>query len=384
MKIAIAWNRERPLRATSFPFEQFRHGFEALGHEAFVLARRADVEDFPEPLETFEELAELRDPGFWRRLAADVVMIITWHRMPEVLEAIQQGGSRVLAYADSDGRIGLRVHPWHTLQRMIYYARGWRGKAGCVKYWLGRYLREGGASTEDEMYLASTRSSDVVAVPSTEARRHLLKFLAYRGAPDLGRRVISVPYTLAAPYLSCPLAERKADRVIAIGRWDDPQKDVRLLARALTRFLSRRPATEVVIFGAEGERWFRALAERFASLSYRGVQPQEEVARTLSESRAVVVSSRWESGPLVALEGLALGTTVVGTPIPSLISWCDGGRFGTVASSPRPASLARALSREMAAWDEGERRPEEISRHWRDRLSPHAACQRMLDALPPH
>ncbi len=382
MKIAIAWNREQSLHGGSFPFEQYRRGFEALGHDAWVLARRADAEGFPQPVQTVDDLAVLHDRDFWRQQRADVVMIITWHRMSEVLEAICQSGTRVLAIADSDGRIGLRAHPWHTLERMIFYPSGWLGKAHCVRYWLGRYLREIAGSAEDEEYLASTRSSDVVVVPSSEARRHLLRFFAHRRAPHLGRRVITVPYTIAPAFLRCPLPDRKIDRVTAIGRWDDPQKDAGLLTRALSSFLARRPSTEVVIFGAAGERLFAPLADRFPSFSYRGVQPQEEVARVLSASRAVVVSSRWESGPLVALEGLALGATVVGAPIPSLVSWCGGGRFGVVSRSRRPGSLARALSDEMTAWDQGRRNAGEISSHWRACLSPRTVCQRMLDALP--
>ena len=382
MKIAITWNDELSLRRSSFPFEQYRRGFEALGHDAFVLARREATEGFPGPVQTVEDLDSLCDPDTWRALGADVAMIITWHRMPAVLEAIRRAGTRVLAIADTDGQIGLRVHPWPTLEKIISYADGWSGKARCVKYWLGRYLREAAGADEDEEYLASTRNSDAVVVASSEARHHLLRFLAHRDAAHLGRRVVTVPYTIAPEHLSCPLPESRDDRLIAIGRWDNPQKNAGLLAGALAVFLAARPATEVVIFGAGGDRWFAPLAERFVSFSYRGLQPPDEVARALSTSRAVVISSRWESGPLVALEGLALGATIVGTPIPSLVSWSENGRFGTVAKSSRPAALARALSHETDAWDEGRRDPELISRHWRSRLEPRTVCRRMLAALP--
>ena len=43
-----------------------------------------------------------------------------------------------------------------------------------------------------------------------------------------------------------------------------------------------------------------------------GIQPRERIRELMAECRAVLIPSRWESGPIVANEMLALGGTVVG------------------------------------------------------------------------
>lgn len=382
MRVALVWNHRSRLLDCSFRFEQYVAGFERLGHEAVMVCDRDSAEGWEGPLEVVEGPERFEDVGLWGELGAEVVVIVTWHRMAAVLAAIQQAGCKVVSITDTDGQIGLRVYPWFALQRMMVYQTDLVGRLKCLKYWLERYLLDGiRGSAEDREQVASTRSSDAVIMGSAEAQRNLRRYLARQGAAELGARVFVVPFTIGDAFLSCPVPETQQDRVVAIGRWDDPQKDSGLLAAALEIFLDGGATTEVVICGRGGEPWFGALAERFPGLRYLGVQDQESVARLLSESRAIVFSSRWEGSPHAALETLALGATLVGTPIPSLESWTEGGRFGTVAASHRPRQLARALRQEMAAWDQGRRQPREISRHWRARLAPEAVCGRMLAAL---
>ena len=71
---------------------------------------------------------------------------------------------------------------------------------------------------------------------------------------------------------------------------------------------------------------------------------------------------------------------VVGTPIPSLVSWCASGRYGRVAGGRRPAALARAMAEEMAAWDAG-RDAAAIAAEWRERTAPRNVCRRLLEPL---
>jgi hypothetical protein len=105
------------------------------------------------------------------------------------------------------------------------------------------------------------------------------------------------------------------------------------------------------------------------------------VAETLSRARSILFSSRWEGCPHSAMEALVLGATVIGTPIPSLVSWTEDERFGRVASRARPRALARAMLEEMAAWDVGARDARAIAAHWRPRLDPAEVCRRLLEPL---
>lgn len=383
MKIAIVWNYPSRLLDCSFRFEQYLAGFRALGHEPVMVTTRASAMGggFDAPLVTVEDEAGLLDTGFWRRLDAGAALIATWLRMPEVLEALRAAGTRVVAISDSDGQMGLIVHPRAGFERLMAYREGFFDTARRLKFFLDCQLRRRRGTDEDRTALRSVRSSDVVSICHREGERHLRRFLAYYGEEELGERIVVVPFTIGASYLVCPVPEVKDDRVVAVGRWDDPQKNAPLLAAALERFARRRPRTEVLLLGAGGEPHFRRLTERFPQVRYPGTCRQEELARTLSQSRVFLGTSRWESGPMAVTEALALGATIVGNPIPSYTSYTEEGRFGTVARRSTPRSVARALERELQIWDEGGREGRAIAAHWRPRLAPEELCRRLLAPL---
>ncbi|HEX9733693.1 MAG TPA: glycosyltransferase [Thermoanaerobaculia bacterium] len=382
MKIAVVWNHDSRLLDCSFRFEQYLAGLRALGHEPVMVCARASAAGFEAPFHLAGDAAELREPRFWREVGADVAVIVTWHRMADVLEAMRAAGTRVAAIADSDGRVGVAVFPAFALERFLAYSDGWAQRARAVKHWLGRLGRDRRRpSAEDSEAVRSTRASHAVAFGHGEGVRLFRSFLAWHGEEALASRLVEVPFTIGASFLSCPVLAAKDDRVVAVGRWGDPQKNAPLLARALDLFLAARPATEVVVYGAGGERTFAPLAARRPRLEYLGVAPQEAVAQTLSRSRALVFSSRWEGCPHAGLEALALGATLVGPPLPSLASWTADGRCGRVARRPRPRDLAAALAREMASWDAGERDPRAIAEHWRGQVAPEAVCRRLLAAV---
>jgi len=261
------------------------------------------------------------------------------------------------------------------------YRDGGLDTARRAKFFLTCQLRHRRGTEEDLTALESIRNCDVVSICHGEGARHLRRFLAYYGEEALGERLVVVPFTIGASYLVCPVPETKDDRVVAVGRWDDPQKNAPLLAAALARFARRRPQTEVVLFGAGGGPFFRELAERFKNVRYAGTCRQEELARTLARSRVFLGTSRWESGPMAVTEALALGATIVGNPIPSYRSYTEDGRFGTVAPRSTPRSVARALERELQIWDQGGRDGRWIAAHWRPRLMPEELCRRLLAPL---
>lgn len=382
MKIAVVWNHDSRLLDCSFRFEQYVAGFRALGHQPVVVCTRASGAGFEAPLHLARDAADFRDPGFWRRVGAGVAVIVTWHRMSEVLEAIRAAGTHVAAVADSDGRVGVAVFPGFALERFVAYAKGPVARARAFKHWLGRLWRDRRRrSEEDAEAIRSTRASDVVAFGHGEGVRLFRSFLAYHGEEALAGRLVEVPFTIGASFLSCPVPAIKDDRVVAVGRWDDPQKNAPLLARALERFFAERAGTEAVIFGGGGEGVFAPLAARHPRLDYRGVARQEVVAEALSRARALVFSSRWEGCPHAGLEALCLGATLVATPIPSVRSWTEDGRFGRVARRPRARELARALVDEMASWDAGERDPGTVAAQWRSRVAPEEVCRRLLAGL---
>lgn len=379
MKVAIAWNWPSRLLDCSFRFEQYARGLRALGHQPIFVCTPEAGAGFPGEFHFCDTRERMKEEAFWREVGAEAVFIVTWHRMAEELRAIRAAGSRAIAISDSDGRAGSKLFWRWNLERQILYQPGFRGKARFLRGWLDRQARQRifRSFPEDRQSVDSTRESDTVALGHRIGVLNFRRFLTSMGEAALGGKLRVVPFTIGDSFLTCPLPAEKEDRVAAIGRWDDPQKNAPLMAAALRRFFAKRKKTRIDLFGQGGQPFFAALEKEFPQLRYRGVQPQEIVAETLSRSRAILFSSRWEGCPHSAIEMLALGGTLVGTKMPSLESWVEDGRHGRVTAH-RPAALAEALEGEMAAWDRGARDPRAISETWRARVDPAAVCAALL------
>lgn len=379
MKVAIAWNWPSRLLDCSFRFEQYAEGLRRLGHRPVLVCTREMAEGFPGDFHYCETREQMKEATFWREVAADVVLIVTWHRMAEELRAIRSAGSRAISISDSDGRAGTRLFWRWNFERQVLYQPGLAGKARFLRNWLVLQARQRfwRSFPEDQQSVDSTRESDVVALGHSEGVANFRRFLASMGAAELGEKLRVVPFTIGASFLTCPLPEQKDDLIVAIGRWDDPQKNAPLLAATLRRFFALRPKTRIEIFGIGGDPHFAALAAEEPRLVHHGPQRQEVVAETLSRARSIVFSSRWEGCPHAAIEMLALGGTLVGTSIPSLQSWIEGGTYGICAKAESQA-LAAALAREMRIWDDRGRDARAISQTWRARVSPEAVCAALL------
>lgn len=381
MKIALVWNGPVALDRISFRHENYQAGWEALGHDAVLVTARELAGTFAGRTHLVAARDDLARVETWRTLAADVAVGVTWHRMSGMLAAIRAAGTQVVAIADSDGQVGFAAHPRISWLRIGAYQTTAAGRLRALRYFCRRYAASAARrDTEELEFVASTRACDRVVLGSAPAIACFTGFLRQQRAGDLATRLREVPFAVPDSFCTRPLVE-KIDRVVAIGRWSDPQKDAALLAAALDRFLRRRRTTEVVLFGADPEPAFGALAQREPRLRLAGIQEPHVVAETLAQSRAALFSSRWETGPHVATEALALGATLVSVPMPNLEGMIDGGRFGTLARSRSPESLAAALSTELDAWDAGRREPAAIAAHGRARFSPVAVARGLLESL---
>jgi len=382
MRIALVWNA--PFRLVDFTvrYELYVEGFRGLGADVITVCRAGTEEGYPHPVRCFLEERELADPAFWRDLGCQVVMIITWHRMTEILVAIRTAGARVLANCESDTQHSPRLHPWATFQFMTYLQPSWRGKLGAAKYWLQRSLYRAGA--EHRALSENTAAADVLSLAGQGAVEEFRCTISRIGSPELRERIAWVPYPVPEMFCLGAVKPNRADRVIAVGRWDSPQKNPGLLDATIRRLHATGEQTEILIVGRAAEKRFAHLARRNPRVQVLGIQPRERVGELMAECRAVLIPSRWESGPIVANEMLALGGTVVGTPILNLRALTVDGQFGRVSRSHAAGALANAVREEMAAWDRGERDPMAIAAHWRELVSPAAVAGRMLNLLGLH
>jgi glycosyltransferase involved in cell wall biosynthesis len=381
MKIALVWNGPVALDRISFRHENYQAGWTALGHDAVLVTARDLVGSFSGRTHLVARREELEQVETWRGIGADVAVGVTWHRLSGMLAAVRAAGTRVVAVADSDGQVGFAAHPRISWLRIGAYQKSLSGRLRALRYFCRRFAASTARRDPEEVeFVASTRASDRVVLGSAPAIACFARFLRQQRAGELAVKLREVPFAVPDSFCTRPLASR-VDRVVAIGRWSDPQKDASLLAAALAEFFARRHATQVAIFGADSERAFGELAQRERRLRLAGIQEPYLVAETLAASRVALFSSRWETGPHAATEALALGATLVSAPMPNLEGMIENGRFGTLASSRRPAALAAALVDELAAWDDGRRNAGEVAAHWRARLSPLAVSRQLLATL---
>src|SRR5262249_475585 len=208
-------------------------------------------------------------------------------------------------------------------------------------FWIKKYLYLG--NEEDAETVESARCADAIIVETVEAKRNFLRFLSYHGAASLGSRIYIVPNAVMGLFLQKPLPLKKVRKVVAGGRWDDPQKDPRLLAGGLARYLKDDPGAEVIIVGVGGEPYFAPLGRQFRQLKYLGRVSKQVVADHLASARIIAFSSRWEGAPLAASEALTLGCSVVGPKLPAFISISSCNRFGRVFAGRTARALAGAL-----------------------------------------
>ncbi|HZW34203.1 MAG TPA: glycosyltransferase [Isosphaeraceae bacterium] len=379
MRIALVWPADNRLVDITVRYERYVRGFEELGHQVVTVCQETAAAGYQFPIHTTPDRDALCDPELWRRLDLDAAVIINWLRMPELVAAIKSACPRVVAVSDSDGVVGIRAQPLTILRRMVALQTRWGMKARTAKYWVQLVL--GGYRAAERPIIESADESDQIVVTSPGARANLAAVFASQGRPELCAKVMVVPYPVDDEFLlgDGATAGDRTDRVVAIGRWDDPQKDAALLAAAIDRVAVLRPETEFVLIGRNGNAEFGKLVKKFPRVRYLGVQPPSIIAQFLRGSRVLVLSSRWESGPIVASEAVCAGCSLVGPSwVPTIPWYCSDGRHGSLFTRRSASALAIALSAELAEWDSGRRNPLATAAHFRPWFTPINVCRRLL------
>jgi hypothetical protein len=377
LRIGLVWAGSSRLTDISVRYERFVLGLETLGHLPQVIAPAETLEGFVGPsLPCRRE--DLADRRFWHQLGLDAAIIINWLALPEILAAIQAEVPAVVALADSDGLVGARAFPRQTWKRTIAQHRDAVTKLKAAKYWLQQYLYD--YKRVDAPKLRAAECADAIVVPCEQAVGNLRHFFACHGRDaDLGPKVVAVPYPVDGVFLTGPVPEQRQDRLVAVGRWDDPQKDGRLLFCTLRLVVRLRPSVEALIYGPAGERWFGGKQWAGSKVRYMGVHPPADIAAALRSSRSLVVSSRWEGAPVVVNEALASGCTLVGpAEVPALSSVCRQGPYGTLFARRSARCFAAAVVAELEAWDRGHRHPRQIAEFWRPHFDPVRVCQQLV------
>jgi glycosyltransferase involved in cell wall biosynthesis len=187
------------------------------------------------------------------------------------------------------------------------------------------------------------RADATIAVSSEVARR----FAGRAGAERI--RVIPPAGPPPAPSRSAEAVRAELgvgptqDFVVTAARLN-PQKGLHVLLDAAASVLARRPGLQWFVFGEGALRG--ELEGAIGRLGLEGVVhlagPRPDVDSELAAADLVVVTSQWESGPLVVLEALALGRPVVSTDV-GLVPEVIDPASGRVVAVGDATGLAEAV-----------------------------------------
>ena len=352
-----------------------------LGHQPFLICLEGSKYHVDFPVKAVPK-SELLQSRFWHGLDLDAALVYTWMRHIPLLQAMKEAGIFVVSKGDTEGRISARVFPAHHYTGMLTAAQTPWEKACAVRHWLRRrlFLEE----KSDQEVIENIAVADKVSVDTHSAQYHLEKHLAFYGRSALADKLLVLPPPLAEDFLKAPLRHKKKEKIVAVGRWDDPVKDAPLLAQTLSLYLAKQPKAEVVLIGGGGKAVFDPLCRQYPNVACTGALPRGEILRALADARVLLMTSRGESFHFASHEALCLGATVVGPksviPLPDI---CREGPFGTEAVGRKPSQLAAALKDEMAAWNDGKRCPTKTAMHWRPRFSGTHTIQQIIDLIPP-
>ncbi len=367
-----------PTRST-INIEYYYHALREIGCDSLIVC--PDGSECSDAVEwTTAPLERYRDPEFWRSLGLDAAIFFTWLGYTPEVKAMRDAGVKVISRADTSGADSVRVFPREMFAYFVQSKKDPMEKLRQTKNWLHCYLSL--YKQYDAERIESCKLADVIAVETETARQRLDLFFRYHGQPKLPGKMVVCPHLLSEDILKSEMPGDTSTRqgLVAIGRWDDWQKDSPLLKASLEQHLQRHPDRKVVIIG-KGAEVFAPLTAKYPTVQCTGPIPRDHIKRYLREAQTLVVTSQWESFHIAAHEALCLGCTVVGPEVIPLPDICGAGDYGIMVPQRSPALLAAALDTEKERWQKGERDPQQIASFWRERLRPTAVVQRMLTAV---
>jgi glycosyltransferase involved in cell wall biosynthesis len=204
-----------------------------------------------------------------------------------------------------------------------------------------------------------------------EGVRLLKELLMQKGRIDVASRVRYSPHPIMEEVVYDP-AVKKEKRIIAVGRWDNYQKNAPLLIRTLEAVLAEYSDYEAHLFGG-GQTQLVQLKQKLpedihSRIVIRGIVDHAALISEYQKSRIFFAPSRSESFNIAAAEALACGCSVVGSGHVFSFRNFVSKNSGTVSGHYNRKGLNDALQVELCAWDGGLRDALLSSRSWKQEV----------------
>jgi glycogen(starch) synthase len=187
------------------------------------------------------------------------------------------------------------------------------------------------------------RQADWVTCVSHAVAADVLRY-----EPSVASRMSVITNGIAPPFADVSPIEEGPPRLLCIGRLDH-QKGFDVAIAAFARIQAAFPEAQAVVAGDGPQRGqLMALAEDFGCdgrVEFVGDVGRDQVAALLRECTMVVMPSRYEGLPLVALEAAWAGRPVVGTESPGLTEAVLPGETALLVPPDDPDALGRAIAK---------------------------------------
>lgn len=344
-------------------------GLRDLGVESqCVRLHTVDGAEFSGVIQTSRE--NMCSAEWWRKHELDAVVLNSWGN-PEhtpIVRAIKNAGAKILVRLDTNGLNSPWINP-------LAYGRcnfsAFRDQ-GCSAFRAGlatvaKLPLYAIPHVYDLKSLAQFELVDFVGVESEESYSRMSRLFKFYRRSDLQKKLQIVRHPAAPDVLKLAAGQlpEKQKSIVAVGRWQAHQKNAPLLASALVSAFGQNREYEAELIGSGAEYLDLLLAGVAAPIRsrihVRGSIPHSEIADRFMKSRICFLTSRYESGPLVASEALCCGCTFFAqdngmVPLNAIRAMDAGG--GVSGGAMR---LANGLLAEMNRWDAGGYDPERIA-----------------------
>lgn len=354
-----------------------------------VLLDGPDVKPHPDIIRA--SLEQMESVAWWKQFNLDAVVLCAWvaPRYTPIAKAIKESGAKLIVRCDS----GEPYSQWQKTVWQSFYSH----------YLFARYAGKGWApacgisllrtplfyvpAVYENRVLKHLAQADLILNETPEGVRLLNELLKKKGRADIATKVRYVlhPITDDAGYDG---AVEKKKWIVAVGRWDNYQKNAPLLIQTLGKVLAEHPDYEAHLFGG-GESTLRKLTQRLPAniqsrMVIRGIVGHAALIHEYQKSRILFMPSRSEGCAVAAEEALTCGCSVVGGARLLCMLNFASKNSGTLAHTYNIRSMADALRAEVSAWEGGARVPVRISQMWRREMDTATLSSTILNSGEPH
>ena len=359
-----------------------------MGYDAWLVALGDASTDTTNRPVMAVSLEDLRRPDWWQAQKPDAVVLSTGSapRHDALRKAALSATPRVIERLDTDGIRSARLWPRYYF---IHAIGEYRDRLPANRRWLAPLVAAMRTVAVflfpqllDTKMVATMRQLPAVSAESPVAVENIQKMFETFGGKRHQVAMIPHPVDEAMRY---DAGTPRENRLIAVGRWDNFQKDYPLLRKVVKGFLERHPDWTATIVGGgvpADDLSAESMEER---LSFHQQVGREQMVQAYNRSKIYVMVSRYEGFSVAASEALCCGCSVVSARELATSTYTAQDNSGGIAETRDTAGFAVALDNEVKAWTNGERKPAAIAAIWRDRLGAQAVTRAtiaLLETIP--